>query len=124
MDKMNQPLPYEIKEEYLSCFEERFIIKENIEAKKFKDVKAILLELWKYDKYRDHLNDKDEVVKEYILENLDICRNNIDNYLNIIIQNNNFDKIDKLIELKDDVIDKNSMFSDKEINFWINKLYY
>lgn len=64
MDKMNQHLPYEIKEEYLSCFEERFIIKENIEAKKFNDVQAILLELWKYDKYREYLNDEDEVVKE------------------------------------------------------------
>ena len=124
IDKMNQPLPYEIKEEYLSCFEERFIIKENIEGKRFKEVQAILFELWKYDKYRDYLNDEDEVVKEYILENLDICRNNIDNYLNTIIENSNFDKIDKLIELKADVIDKNGIFSDKEINWWINILYY
>ena len=84
----------------------------------------LLLELWKYDKYREYLNDEDEVVKECILENLNICRNNIDNYLNTIIENNNFDKIDKLIELKDYVIDKNSIFSDKEINLWINRLYH
>lgn len=122
MDGVIHPLPYEINDEILKCFNGDYIIKYNFDTRKLEKVEAVLLGLWEYNKYREYLVDENEVVKEYLIGKLNYCRVSIENTLSSINKSNYFNEYDKLTKLKNKVIDNKMVFSDKELNFWINEL--
>lgn len=122
IDSINHPLPIEIDENYLKCFNEKFEIKKVMNKEKIVIYQKLLFELWEYSLYKKFLPLKDDDFKKYLLQKINYSKTLIEATFNSLKKNICSDKINKLDVLVSDIICKDDMFSDMELNLWIQDI--
>lgn len=122
MNIMTTPLPCEITNEHLSCFQEHIELINNTQSIDFEDIYTFLLSLWEYSQYLNHLNVSENEEKTYLTNKIKQNAMKIEKDFSSLKDKIPFCFIDRLIALKDDVIENQKTFKDKDLNDWLNEI--
>ncbi len=118
------PIPCDITNECLKCFDEDISIKANTKVDELINIDKFLLLLWEYSKYKKCVNKiQDCEENEYLLHKLKIKKNEIEDCLKSIRQIGKFEEINLLYKLRTNVIEESLCLGDYELNYWLNKFY-
>ena len=119
LENIIPPLPTEINQNILNCFNDDYSIKKSI-VNDIGGVDIILLTLWEYSQYKKYLNTKED--EEYLLSTQINKKKEIYKVWDKIKSAVPKQFIDKINELKDAVLIYDYLLKDSELNEILNEL--
>lgn len=122
MDIMSRPLPCEITNEHLGCFQENIQLINNTQSTDFNDIDTFLIALWEYTQYLNCLMDLENEEKIYLTNKLKEKAMQIEKNFSYIKDKIPIRFMDRLITLKDELIKAKITFNDTDLNNWLNEI--
>ena len=117
------PLPIEVTQEHLNVLGQESLKLYKIESRtNYDDISFFTLLFWKYSQYKKNLDkskaqEKDyfDDIREKIMKELEWLEDKVKNEIDE-------ESYHKLLEIKSDIFNSDILFTDDDLNFWINKL--
>lgn len=121
-DNMLPPLPVEINQKQLDCFEEDIKIVRNPNENSYEEIEIFLTYLWEYYQYQNYFDMSDSIESDFLFNKNKINGDKLDDLLQKLKDKCDPQLFIRLNKLKCDVIENEIEFSDIQLNEWLNKL--
>ncbi|QOY35299.1 hypothetical protein AWH56_021820 [Anaerobacillus isosaccharinicus] len=121
-DNLLLPLPIEINQQHLECFEENIKVLMTPTKYSYENVDVFLTLLWEYYQYQVYFDISDNIERDFLqIENgRKVLK--LDQLLNELQQNCDPQLFVRLSRLKNDVLENKAVFNDPQLNAWVNEL--
>ncbi|WP_066047306.1 P-loop NTPase [Robertmurraya korlensis] len=121
-DNIFTPLPIEITQKHLECFEENLKILRIPVEYSFKGLDIFLTLLWKYHQYQINFNKDDTIESNHLLSINKKLLTEVNAQLLELQEYCPSNYIDRLNSLKNDVLENKVPFTDIELNEWLKEI--
>lgn len=121
-DNMFPPLPVEVNQKQLDCFEEDIKVIRNPNEKSYGDIEIFLTYLWEYYQYQNYFDRADSIEGDFLVNKNKINEHKLDDLLQKLKDDCDPQLFIRLNQLKRDVIENKIRFSDIQLNEWLNNL--
>lgn len=123
-DSVANPLPIEITQEYLdSLGNNLFKLYEASSENICDDFHLFIMLLWKYSQYRINLILSIQQEIEYLKDVKKYIEKELDETAKKFNKQKNLEFFNELLQLKNDVLNNDILFTDNDLNFWFNKIF-
>lgn len=124
IDNITNPFPIEITQDYLDSLGDNLFKLYKVSSGNISDdFYLFIMLLWKYSQYKINLNLSMQQESDYLKDVKEYIEKELDETAKKFNKQKNLEFFDELLQLKNDVLTDDILFTDNDLNFWFNKIF-